>query len=151
MATEEASVTRMPLSVVTPTGRAAETTIDEITAPGAIGEFGVLPGHVPFLAALKAGVLTWKDQSGRHLLAVDKGYLEVGVGNRLIVLVEKALRPEAIDVEAARVAAAQASAALKAGIDDTVRAAMTQLDLEWAEAQVEAHNRSHGKGAAAQH
>ena len=50
-------------------------------ASDALGEFTVLPGHIPFLTALKAGVLSWKDASGKHLLAVDKGYLQVGADN----------------------------------------------------------------------
>ena len=37
----------MRLSVTTPRGAVVETEIDEITAPGTLGEFGVLPGHVP--------------------------------------------------------------------------------------------------------
>ena len=45
----------MQLSVTTPRGALVDTEVDEVTAPGALGEFGVLPGHVPFLSALKPG------------------------------------------------------------------------------------------------
>ena len=31
--------------------------IDAITAPGELGEFEVLPGHIPFLSELHPGVL----------------------------------------------------------------------------------------------
>ena len=44
----------MRLSVTTPQGALVEADVDEVTAPGALGEFGVLPGHVPFLSALAA-------------------------------------------------------------------------------------------------
>ena len=37
--------------------RAQRREVDEVTAPSVAGEFGVLPGHLPFLAALKAGML----------------------------------------------------------------------------------------------
>ena len=56
-----AAAGKMSLTVVTPGGQAASTVVDEVTAPGVVGEFGVLPGHVPLLAALKAGVLSWRD------------------------------------------------------------------------------------------
>ena len=141
---------RLSLTVVTPGGQVAAGAADEVTAPGLLGEFGVLPGHVPFLAALKAGVLSWRDgasAAGRQLLAVDKGYLQVGAGNRVIVLVEKALKPEAIDAAEAREAAAKHTEALKQGGLDPEQLELTRLALEWAQARVEVSDRAAGKDA----
>ena len=42
----------MHLEVVTPTGTAVSTNVDEVIVPGAEGEFGVLAGHTPFMSAL---------------------------------------------------------------------------------------------------
>ena len=137
---------RLTFSVVTPAGQAAQGVIDEVTAPGLIGEFGVLPGHVPLLAALKAGVLTWRDGSGRHVLAVDKGYLQIGAANRVIVLVEKALKPESIDVPEAREAAAKHAEQLKQGNMEPAQLEVTRLALEWAQARVETAERVSGGG-----
>jgi F-type H+-transporting ATPase subunit epsilon len=136
---------RLSFTVVTPAGQAASGTVDEVTAPGLIGEFGVLPGHVPLLAALKAGVLSWRDGQGRHSLAVDKGYLQVGAANRVIVLVEKALRPEAIDVPEAREEAAKHAEALKQGNLDPAQLELTRSALEWAQARIDAGDRSLAK------
>ena len=57
----------MRLSVTTPRGALVDTDVDEVTAPGELGEFGVLPGHVPLMSALKPGVLWYKgkDRVGR--------------------------------------------------------------------------------------
>ena len=56
----------MRLSVTTPRGALVDTDVEEVTAPGELGEFGVLPGHVPLMSALKPGVLWYKgkDRSG---------------------------------------------------------------------------------------
>ncbi len=143
---------KLSFAVVTPSGQAAAAVVDEVTAPGVIGEFGVLPGHVPLLAALKAGVLTWKDAGGaRHILAVDKGYLQVGAQNKIIVLVEKAMKPGSIDVAEAREAAAKASEQLKQGGLDPQELAITRMQLEWAQARVDASDRAAGKGEPAGH
>jgi F-type H+-transporting ATPase subunit epsilon len=145
---EAAAAGKMSLTVVTPGGQAAVTVVDEVTAPGVIGEFGVLPGHVPLLAALKAGVLSWRDASGRHILAVDKGYLQVGAHSRVIVLVEKAQKPEQVDQAEAREAAARATEKLKHGSEDQVELELARLTLDWAQARLEAADRN-ATGAAA--
>jgi F-type H+-transporting ATPase subunit epsilon len=139
---------RMSLRIAAPSGQVAATVADEVTAPGLIGEFGVLPGHVPLLAALKAGVLSWKDQGHVHVLAVDRGYLQVGAGERLTILVERALKTDAIDVEAARAEVGKQSEALKVGGLDSAGLELARVALEWAQAQLDAHDKVHGKGAA---
>jgi F-type H+-transporting ATPase subunit epsilon len=136
---------KLRLEIVTPTGRAGQGAADEVTAPGVLGEFGVLPGHVPFLSALKAGVLTWRDGGHRHTLAVDKGYLEVGDVDKVVIMVEKAATPDSIDVEEARQAIARHSEALKVGGMDPAQTEITRLQLAWAQARVDAAERAHGK------
>jgi len=146
-----AAAGRLSFTVVTPRGPIASGIVDEVTAPGVVGEFGVLPGHVPLLAALKAGVLSWREGQTRHVLAVDKGYLQVGAQSRVIVLVEKALKPEAVDVAEAREAAAKATEQLKQGSAHAQLLAIARLQLEWAQARIEAAERSSGKPDAARH
>ena len=43
------------LEVVTPEHLLLSKQVDEVIAPGAEGEFGVLPGHAPFISMLKIG------------------------------------------------------------------------------------------------
>ena len=57
----------MQLEVLTPQRTAVTAEVDEVTVPGLLGEFGVLPGHTPFLTALKAGTLSWRGKSRRRL------------------------------------------------------------------------------------
>ena len=51
------------LEIVTPRGRALAASVDEVTAPSVNGEFGVLPGHLPLLAALRTGMVTYRQGS----------------------------------------------------------------------------------------
>ena len=67
----------MRLSVTTPRGALVDTDVDEVTAPGELGEFGVLPGHVPLMSALKPGVLWYKGKDRSGVLAVGQGFLQV--------------------------------------------------------------------------
>jgi F-type H+-transporting ATPase subunit epsilon len=94
----------MRLSVTTPRGALVETDVDEVVAPGALGEFGVLPGHVPFLSALQPGVFVFRSNNQSRVLAVSEGVLEVARsngGDKVIVLVSEALHAEEVDRPAA--------------------------------------------------
>jgi F-type H+-transporting ATPase subunit beta len=78
--------------------RSSRPDVDEVTAPGALGEFGVLPGHVPLLAVLKPGVFVYRSKDGgARYLATSDGILEVtraGAGDKILVLVSEAVGRE---------------------------------------------------------
>ncbi len=94
----------MHLSLTTPRGSVIDTEVDEVTAPGALGEFGVLPGHIPFLSALRAGVFVYRTKDGPRLLAVSEGILTVARtpdgGDKVLVLVEQATAASDVDRDA---------------------------------------------------
>ena len=50
---------KLKVELVTPYKRVLSDEVDEITATGSLGEFGVLPGHAPFLTSLKIGELSY--------------------------------------------------------------------------------------------
>jgi len=93
----------MLLEIVAPSRQVVRSEhVDEVIAPGSEGEFGVLPGHTPFLATLKMGMLSYREGSEWHHLAVEWGYAEVGA-DRVIILAEGADRASEIDLSAARI------------------------------------------------
>jgi len=49
------------LEIVTPERALIKEWVDEVTAPGTEGEFGVLPGHTPFLTTLKISEISYKN------------------------------------------------------------------------------------------
>jgi F-type H+-transporting ATPase subunit epsilon len=103
---------KMKLEIVTPYSKVLDLEVDEVTATGKLGEFGVLPGHAPFLTSLKIGELAYKNNGITEHMALNWGYFEIE-DDRIIVLVETAEAPEAIDVERAKAALGRAEEALK--------------------------------------
>jgi len=129
----------MQLEVVTPQGSAITVEADEVTAPGVRGEFGVLPGHTPFVAALKPGVLRWKAKGGKPgVMAVGAGYAEVSGKDRVIVLAQRAAAADAIDPAVAQKELDEADKILKEASGATREEA--ERRRQWAQAQLDARN-----------
>lgn len=103
---------KLKLELVTPYKKVLTEEVDEITASGALGEFGVLPGHAPFLTSLKIGEFSYKAEGRVAHLAVNWGYFEVE-DDKVTVLVETAERADEIDLARAKAALGRAEEALK--------------------------------------
>jgi F-type H+-transporting ATPase subunit epsilon len=103
---------KMNLEIVTPYSKVLDLEVDEVTATGKLGEFGVLPGHAPVLTSLKIGELVYKTNGISEHMALNWGYFEIQ-DDRIIVLVETAETAEEIDLERARAALGRAEEALK--------------------------------------
>ena len=91
---------RLLLEIVTPYRLVMSEEVDEVVAPGLEGEFGVLPGHTPFLTILKLGEMSYRKGTERWHLVLNWGYAEVGP-DKVIILAEGAERAEEIDIERA--------------------------------------------------
>ena len=92
---------KIRLRVVTPTRLVLDEDVDEVTAHGELGEFGVLPNHIAFLSTLVAGELTYKQGATKRTLAVGGGYAEVS-DNVMTVLAPSAEFAGEIDVARAQ-------------------------------------------------
>ena len=93
--------TILGVNLVTPRGVVAHTDADSVQAPGELGEFELLPGHVPMLTALRPGVLTIGTKA-RARYAVSQGYLRVDPSGAVEILVEQAVPASDVDAEAAK-------------------------------------------------
>ena len=111
---------RLHLEIVTPSRRVVEVEVDEVRLPGALGEMGVLPGHIPLLTSLAAGPLTYFDGSTVVKYAVQGGFAEV-LPDRVTVLATVAEAPEDIDI-------ATAKSSLQAAQDKLKDASAEELD-----------------------
>ena len=118
------------LRVVTPARLVLDEAVDEVTAPGELGEFGVLPNHIAFLSTLVPGELTYKQDGSKSTLVVSGGYAEV-LDNVMTVLAPAAEFAWEIDLaraERAKQRAEQQLATLdREGKDWEVAAAAAQL------------------------
>ena len=92
---------KIQLRLVTPSRLLLDEVVDEVTAPGVLGEFGVLPNHIAFLATLEIGEMSYKQGVQRVYLALSGGYAEV-LDNVMTVLANAAEFGGEIDVERAR-------------------------------------------------
>ena len=139
----------MRLLVTTPRGALVDTDIDEVTASGELGEFGVLPGHVPLMSSLKPGVLWYKAKDHTGVLALGQGFLQVaplpqaddhkGGRDRVLVLVDQALTARDVDTARAEkdLAAADKELAAWHGELDGAHQALVER-RGWAQARLDA-------------
>ncbi len=94
---------KIKLRVVTPSRLMLDEEVDEVTAIGALGEFGVLPSHISFLSTLVPGEMSYKQGANKRILAVSGGYAEV-LDNVMTVLAPAAEFGSEIDSARAQLA-----------------------------------------------
>jgi F-type H+-transporting ATPase subunit epsilon len=91
------------LEVVTPTRLVVRETVNEAQIPVLGGYIGVLPGHTPLLAELGCNELSYHIGNRTHSCTAIGGFVEV-LGDRVLVLADRAERAEEIDVPRAQAA-----------------------------------------------
>lgn len=92
---------KLQLEVVTPDRLVLSEAVDIVMAIGSLGEFGILPNHVPFLSPLMAGELRYRKDNQLDYLVVTGGFVEVSQ-NKVTVLAEAAERAREIDLDRAK-------------------------------------------------
>ncbi|MBM4300879.1 MAG: F0F1 ATP synthase subunit epsilon [Deltaproteobacteria bacterium] len=89
------------LEVVTPDRLVLSTEADVVVCPGVEGQFGVLPGHIPFLSALDIGEMYYRKGGQVEYLAISGGFAEV-TGEKVTIVAESAEKGREIDVDRAK-------------------------------------------------
>jgi F-type H+-transporting ATPase subunit epsilon len=92
---------KLELEVVTPDRLVTSETVDIVMAMGVLGEFGILPSHIPFLTPLQPGELRYRKGGQLEYLAVTGGFAEVS-NNKVTILAEAAEKARDIDIDRAR-------------------------------------------------
>ena len=135
---------KLSLEIVTPERQVVKEMVDEVAAPGTLGYFGILPGHIPFLTTLKIGEISYRSERETHHLAISWGYAEVGP-EKVVILAETVEMAEEIDVARAQQAQARAEQRLKER-DSDVEFARAQVALEKALIRVQVAGRKLSQG-----
>ncbi len=99
------------LEIASPYRQVLNVEVDEVIAPGEEGQFGVLPGHTPFLATISVGQLMYRQGDQMKHVAVSHGYAEVEY-HRVIILLDAAELPHEIDLSRAEKARLRAEGRL---------------------------------------
>jgi len=108
---------QLRLELVTPQRRLMEVDTPWVTVPGADGELGILPDHVPLLTTINSGILRWHEGGEEKRAAVHYGYAQVSA-NRVTVLVEMAERRGDLDLARAKAAEERARKELREMLDE---------------------------------
>ncbi|HEX4422137.1 MAG TPA: ATP synthase F1 subunit epsilon [Kofleriaceae bacterium] len=131
--------TILGVNLVTPRGVVAHTDADSVQAPGELGEFELLPGHIPMLTAIRPGVLTIGTKA-RARYAVASGYLRVDPTGAVEILVEQAVQAKDVDAELAKKDLASAEAELAKWGDRPLDGDYVNMQQRagWARARIDA-------------
>ena len=129
---------KIELEVVTPRGVALRAEVDEVVAPSTDGEFGVLPGHISLLAALKTGLVRYQIEGKLHQVAVGAGFVEIH-HDRALLLTDRFLQEGEVDVAAVRARLDEVDRSIdgwQGGLRDPERLELCEEE-QWLAAQLE--------------
>jgi F-type H+-transporting ATPase subunit epsilon len=89
--------TKFPVEVLTPEGEVFSEEVEMLSTRTSVGSIGILAGHEPLLAMLEPTELRlYRSEGDIVRYAQAEGYLQFAE-NRALVLVEEAIKPEALD------------------------------------------------------
>src|SRR5439155_17508467 len=98
--------------------------VEMVTLPGAEGEMGIYPQHVPLLTQLVSGEVSVRKNGRDHFLAVGEGFVEI-TAERVAIMTDMAIRAENIDEAKAEEARRRAEVRLAEHLDDEETAMVT--------------------------
>jgi F-type H+-transporting ATPase subunit epsilon len=128
---------KVQFELVSPERLLVSEPVDMVVVPGSEGDFGVLPGHAPFISTVRPGVIeVYEGNTVTERIFVAGGFAEV-TGERCTVLAEEAAPLN--DVNRAQVEAdlRRLNEELAAAREDAERAAIATR-IEVAEAKLAA-------------
>jgi F-type H+-transporting ATPase subunit epsilon len=80
------SADALTLQIVTPRGMVEDITVSMVTLPGLEGDFGVMPGHAPFISMLKPGGIYYDEGGMPRILVVSAGFAQITPDKALVVV-----------------------------------------------------------------
>lgn len=126
------------LEIVTPEAKIFSEGVELVVVPGAEGELGILPMHIPLLTELKPGVLKISKSGKETYYAVGEGFVEI-TQESVTILTDMALTEEQIDETKAQEAVDRGRTRIKepsltreevATVEATIEKSLAQLHLK---------------------
>ena len=133
---------KLKVEIVTPEAVVYSQEVDMVTLPGAEGEMGIYPQHVPVLTQLVAGEVAVLRDGQLDFLAVGNGFVEI-TGEKVAVMTDMAIKAADIDEAKAEEARRTAEARL-AAVTDVEEAALVEASLARSLAQLRVKRRRRG-------
>jgi F-type H+-transporting ATPase subunit epsilon len=131
----------LKLEIVTPDSVTYSEEVEMVTLPGAEGEMGVYPQHVPLLTQILPGEVVIRKDGRDRFLAIGEGFVEI-TGERVAIMTDMAILAENIDEAKAEEARRRAEARLAEHIDDE-ESAIVSAALAHSLAQLKVKRRQH--------
>jgi len=100
------------VDIVTPEKVIYSESADMVTAPGTLGQFGVLPGHAAFVTTLETGLVVVKKGGTDYRIALSGGFAEIA-DDKCIILADTAEAAGTIDLPRAEAARNRALEGMK--------------------------------------
>jgi F-type H+-transporting ATPase subunit epsilon len=127
----------LKLEIVTPDEKTYSEDVEMVTLPGAEGEMGIYPNHIPLMTPIVPGEITVRKDGQDYFLAVGEGFVEI-TGERVVILTDMAIRADNLDDVKAEEARRRAEARMAermteeevAAVSASVTHALEQLKLK---------------------
>lgn len=126
----------MQLDVVSAEESLFSGAVQELIAPGSMGDLGIMPRHSQLITTLKAGELKYKTDDGEVSLFVAGGIMEVQP-SIVTILADTAVRSEDLDEQTAKDAQKRAEDALEGKDPEDMDYEAIKAELDAAKAQIE--------------
>jgi len=126
---------QIQLDVVTPSRLVVSEQVEIVVAPGILGEFGVLAGHIPFLSILGPGELRYTRDGKVEFMVVTGGFAEVQP-DKVTVLADSAELAREIDIDRAKRARERAEERLRRAKTEDVDYTRAEAALRRAVARI---------------
>ncbi len=134
---------QLHLEIVTPDKIVLSEDVDYVSLPGLEGEFGVLPGHIPFFAALTIGCMHYIKDNKTWYACITGGFAEVS-DNKVQVLVDAGEKAEDVDRARAQAALKRAEERLaRAKQENNINATRAEAAMHRAMNRLNALNHKH--------
>ncbi|MCG8603758.1 F0F1 ATP synthase subunit epsilon [bacterium] len=105
---------KIKVDIITPDQKVYSEEATALRVPGYNGYFGVLPGHTPFVAAMKIGEIKLENDGQTHYFSASGGFVEVFPSN-VSILAETAESAASLDVARAEASRDRARKRLQEG------------------------------------
>ena len=126
----------MHLDVVSAEESLFSGVVEELLAPGTMGDLGIMPRHSQLITTLKAGELRYKTSDGEASIFVAGGVMEVQP-SVVTILADTAVRADDLDEQAANDAIKRAEDALDGKDPEDMDYEAIKAELDAAKAQIE--------------
>ncbi|MDD3419084.1 MAG: F0F1 ATP synthase subunit epsilon [Candidatus Gastranaerophilales bacterium] len=133
---------KLKLKVITPAKVLFESdNVDAVYSTAVDGEFGVMPGHIPYMTPLAIGVSKYVKGSESRYISTIGGIFQVK-NNEVLILTDEAEFGEDIDIPRAKAAKERAEALLTKQTKEDVDIHRAEIALAKALARMKAADKS---------